>query len=66
MLNSPWVQSLLIHQEIDRLDRDMMVEFVEKIEIGEKNEDNQQEITIHYRFSDELENLFQIVYMGTE
>ena len=66
MLNSPWVQSLLIHQEIDRLDRDMMVEFVEKIEIGEKNEDNQQEITIHYRFSDELENLFQMVYTGSE
>ncbi|MDE6896912.1 MAG: recombinase zinc beta ribbon domain-containing protein [Lachnospiraceae bacterium] len=66
MLNSPWVQSLLIHQEIDRLDRDMMVEFVEKIEIGEKNEDNQQEITIHYRFSDELDNLFQMVYTGSE
>ena len=66
MLNSPWVQSLLIHQKIDRLDRDMMVEFVEKIEIGEKNEDNQQEITIHYRFSDELENLFQMVYTGSE
>ena len=44
----------------------MMVEFVEKIEIGEKNEDNQQEITIHYRFSDELENLFQMVYTGSE
>lgn len=66
MLNSPWVQSLLIHQKIDRLDRDMMVEFVEKIEIGEKNEDNQQEITIHYRFFDELENLFQMVYTGSE
>ena len=66
MLNSPWVQSLLIHQKIDRLDQDMMVEFVEKIEIGEKNEDNQQEITIHYRFSDELENLFQMVYTGSE
>lgn len=64
-LNSSWVQRLLVHQKLDRLDRDVIVEFVEKIEVGEKNEDSQQEITIHYRFSDELENLFQMVYMGT-
>lgn len=62
MLNSPWIQNLLTLRKLDALDRSTIVEFVEKIEIGEKNEDHQQEITIHYRFSGELEDLFQAVY----
>lgn len=62
VLRSPWVQDLLLHQKLDRLDRDTIVEFVEKIEIGEKDENARQEITIHYRFSDELKDLFQMVY----
>ena len=62
MINSPWVQNLLAHQKLEKLDRDIIVELMEKIEVGEKNEDNQQEITIFYRFSDELKDLFQMVY----
>lgn len=50
-------------RKLEVLDRNAVVEFVEKIEIGEKNEADQQGITVHYRFSDELQDLFQRVYM---
>lgn len=62
MLDSSWVKNLLEHERLDSLDRNTLVEFLEKIEIGERDENNQQKITIHYRFSDELKDLFQIVY----
>jgi hypothetical protein len=62
ILSLPWIKNLLERQRIDTLDRDTIVEFLDKIEIGEKDADGQQKITIHYRFSDELKDLFQIVY----
>ncbi len=62
IFESAWFQNLVEIQQVNSLDRETVVEFVEKIEIGEKDEKNQQKITIHYRFSDELKDLFQIVY----
>ena len=62
ILDFPWIKNLLERQRIDVLDRETVVELIERIEIGEKNEDNQQDIMIRYRFSDELKDLFQIVY----
>lgn len=62
MFESSWFQNLVEIQQLNSLDRETVVEFVEKIEIGEKDEKNQQKITIHYRFSDELKDLFQMVY----
>ncbi len=62
LLDSPWIQTLLARQQVDSLDRETIVDFVEKIEVGEKDENHEQKITIHYRFSDELKDLFQIVY----
>jgi hypothetical protein len=62
ILSLPWIKNLLERQRIDTLDRDTIVEFLDKIEIGEKDADGQQKITIHYRFSDEVKDLFQIVY----
>ena len=63
MLHSSWIRNLLTFRKLEVLDRNAVVEFVEKIEIGEKNEADQQGITVHYRFSDELQDLFQRVYM---
>lgn len=63
MLHSSWIRNLLTFRKLEVLDRNAVVEFVEKIEIGEKNEADQQRITVHYRFSDELQDLFQRVYM---
>ena len=62
MLHSPWVRNLLTFRKLEALDRNAVVEFVEKIEIGEKNGADQQAVTVHYRFSDELQDLFQRVY----
>ncbi|MCC8162038.1 MAG: DUF4368 domain-containing protein, partial [Lachnospiraceae bacterium] len=62
LLDSTWIQTLLARQQVDSLDRETIVDFVEKIEVGEKDENHEQKITIHYRFSDELKDLFQIVY----
>ncbi len=62
MLDSSWIKNLLERGRVDELDRDTVVEFLQKIEVGEKDADNQQKIKIHYRFSDELKDLFQLVY----
>ena len=62
ILDSPWIQNLLARKHIDELDRETIVEFIEQIEVGEKNENHEQKITIHYLFSDELKDLFQIFY----
>lgn len=62
ILDSPWIQNLLTRKHIDELDRETIVEFIERIEVGEKNENHEQKITIHYLFSDELKDLFQIFY----
>lgn len=66
LLDSPWLQNLLTRQKLGTLDRDTIVELVEKIEISEKNDKNQQEITVYYRFSGELKDLFQMVYTDFE
>ena len=62
ILDSPWIQNLLTRKHIDELDRETIVEFIERMEVGEKNENHEQKITIHYLFSDELKDLFQIFY----
>lgn len=62
VLDSPWIKNLLEYGKLESLDRNTIVEFLDKIEIGERDESNHQKITIHYRFSDELKDLFQIVY----
>ena len=61
-MHSPWITELLERQGLTSLDRETVVQFLDKIEIGEKDDTNQQNITIHYRFSDELDDLFRLVY----
>lgn len=50
--NNPWMERLLSHQELDHLDRDIVVEMLSMIYVYEDNT-----IKIVYNFSEELEAL---------
>lgn len=57
MLDSPWIKRLLELKDIEKLDRDIVVEMVHEITVYENHK-----IKITYNFSNELEQLFQTVY----
>ena len=53
----PWIKRLLELKEIEKLDRDIIVEMIDQITVYEG-----RKIKIAYNFSDELEYLFSSVY----
>ena len=57
----PWIQRLLDLREIERLDRDIVMEMIHEIRVYENHK-----IKIIYNFSDELEDLFANVYEPNE
>lgn len=56
-LQTPWIKRLLEVREIDKLDRDTVVEMVHEIKVYEN-----RKIKITYNFSDEVQALFNTVY----
>lgn len=50
---NPWVKRLLEMRDIEKLDRDIVVEMIDEIRVYEN-----MRIVIRYNFSDEFENLF--------
>lgn len=58
MKNSAWVTELLKHKRIDKLDRDIVLQMIDKIVVAENNT-----ITISYNFSSELDALFNSQYI---
>ena len=50
---NPWVKRLLEMRDIEKLDRDIVVEMIDEIRVYEN-----RRIVIRYNFSDEFENLF--------
>lgn len=59
---SPWILDLLHNRGLQRLDRDTLVRFVDQIYVYEPDATGNQKIKIQYRFSDELDYLFETVY----
>ena len=57
VFNCPWVKRLMELKTIEELDRNIVVEMVHDITVYENNR-----IQITYNFSNDLENLFQVVY----
>lgn len=57
-LETPWIKRLLEVREIDKLDRDIVVEMVHEIKVYAN-----RKIKIIYNFSDELQALFNTVYI---
>lgn len=61
VLESPWVKRLLIFRNVEKLDRDMVVEMIHEIQVYEDHR-----IKITYNFSDELVHLFLDTYEKKE
>lgn len=57
LLENPWIKRLLEVREIEKLDRDIVVEMIHEIKVYEN-----RKIRITYNFTNELETLFQTVY----
>ncbi|MCC8029601.1 MAG: recombinase family protein [Lachnospiraceae bacterium] len=57
VLESPWVKRLLTFRNVEKLDRDMVVEMIHEIRVYEDHR-----IKITYNFSDELAHLFPDTY----
>lgn len=57
LLETPWIKRLLEVREIERLDRDIVVEMIHEIKVYEN-----RKIKITYNFSDELQTLFNTIY----
>ncbi|MCD8069054.1 MAG: recombinase family protein [Lachnospiraceae bacterium] len=57
VLESPWVKRLLTFRNVEKLDRDMVVEMIHEILVHEDHR-----IKISYNFSDELAHLFPDTY----
>ena len=53
----PWLKRLLELRDIERLDREIVVEMISEIKVYENHH-----ISITYNFSNELENLFSGMY----
>lgn len=56
---TPWIKRLLEVREIEKLDRDIVVEMIHEIKVYEN-----RKIKITYNFSGELEALFSAVYIS--
>lgn len=57
IFENPWIEHLLKLREIEKLDRNIIVEMIHEIKISENHK-----IKITYNFSDELEHLFASIY----
>ena len=57
ILKTPWIKKLLELHDIDKLDREIVVEMISQIKIYEN-----YKIKIIYHFSNELENFFNSIY----
>ncbi|MCD8046842.1 MAG: hypothetical protein LUE90_09495 [Clostridiales bacterium] len=57
VLESPWVKRLLTFRNVEKLDRDMVVEMIHEIRVYEDHR-----IKITYNFSDELAHLLPDTY----
>lgn len=57
ILKNPWIKRLLEMKEIEKLDRDIVVEMIHSITVYENHK-----IRITYNFSNELEHLFHTFY----
>ncbi len=61
-LSSQWVENLLELKRIDQLDRKIIIEFIDSIQIFEKDKEGNQRIKIRYKFTDDLNHFFRAVY----
>lgn len=57
VLETPWVKRLLDIREVEKLDRDIIIEMIHNIEVFEEHK-----IKITYNFTDELQYIFKTVY----
>lgn len=57
LLENPWIKRLLEVREIEKLDRDIVVEMIHEIKVYEN-----RKIKISYNFTDELQVFFNTVY----
>ena len=60
IFETPWLKHLLEQRDIEKLDREMVVEMIHEIIIYENDK-----IKIRYNFSNELEHLFSSIYSLT-
>ena len=58
ILSNPWMKRLLEMRDIEKLDREIVVEMIKEIRIFENHR-----IVIQYNFSDELDHLFSNRYV---
>lgn len=58
ILSNPWIKRLLEMKDIEKLDREIVVEMIKEIQIFENHR-----IVIQYNFGDELAHLFSSVYV---
>ena len=61
VFQTPWLKRLLEMKEIEKLDRDMIVEMIDQIVVYEN-----RKIKIRYNFGNELEHLFSSVYQESK
>lgn len=59
IFESPWIKRLLELKSIEELDRDIVAEMIHEVKVFENHK-----IKITYNFSNELESLFQTVYIN--
>lgn len=58
LLETPWIKRLLEVRDIDKLDRDIVVEMIHEIKVYEAHR-----IKITYNFTNELQALFKSIYV---
>lgn len=61
IFQTPWLKRLLEMRDIEKLDRDMIVEMIDQIVVYENHK-----IKIRYNFGNELEHLFSNVYQESK
>ena len=61
VFQTPWLKRLLEMRDIEKLDRDMIVEMIDQIVVYEN-----RKIKIRYNFGNELEHLFSNVYQESK
>ena len=54
--NSQWIEKFKTHKNITKLDRDIIIELINYIEVHEN-----KKITIHFKFMDELDKILEYI-----
>ena len=54
--NSKWIENFKAHKNITELDRDIITELIDYIEVHEN-----KKITIHFKFMDELDKILEYI-----